>query len=457
MILSLSPINSRLQINLDKLNLTNSKLICNNITRQEDSNDTPSVLEVNSMNSLSSGQHQPKIKIFSFFAGIGFLDLGFEMAGIEVLYVNEVNSSFLSGYQYSRSKLGLSQPEYGYDCDDATNLLQCQKEERFRDLLTDARKDGSIVGFIAGPPCPDFSVGGKNRGGEGNNGKLTETYIEIICRYQPDLFLFENVKGLWSTAKHRLFYSTMRARLEQSGYLITDSLINALEYGAPQSRERVIAIGFRSELLPMKSSEELGSNFSWDSNKKNSIDRIFSYPWPKTNIFSENSSLTFPVEIPMDLTVQYWFEKNDVTHHPNSHHCFTPRAGLSRFLSVLEGDDSKKSYKRLHRWRYSPTACYGNNEVHLHPYQARRISVAEALAIQSLPPAFELPSTMSLTDMFKSTGNGVPFLAAKGIATTISEFLSVDSKPDLSLTINPNYHSQNSPQEKQLSLLDLAR
>ncbi len=42
-------------------------------------------------------------------------------------------------------------------------------------------------------------------------------------------------------------------------------------------------------------------------------------------------------------------------------------------------------YKRLHRWRYSPTACYGNNEVHLHPYKPRRISVAEALAIQSLP------------------------------------------------------------------------
>lgn len=409
------------------------------------------------MNLLSSGQHQPKIKIFSFFAGIGFLDLGFEMAGIEIVYVNEVNSSFLGGYQYSRSKLGLSQPEYGYDCDNATNLLQCQKEERFRDLLADARKDGSIVGFIAGPPCPDFSVGGKNRGYKGNNGQLTETYIEIICRYQPDFFLFENVKGLWSTAKHRLFYNKMRDRLEQGGYLITDSLINALEYGVPQSRERAIAIGFRSSLVSMKSSEELGYKFSWDSNKLFSMDRILSYPWPKTDLFAENSSLTCPIGIPIDLTLQHWFEKNDVTHHPNSHHCFTPRAGLSRFLSVLEGDDSKKSYKRLHRWRYSPTACYGNNEVHLHPYQARRISVSEALAIQSLSSAFELPSTMSLTDMFKSVGNGVPFLAAKGIATTITEFLSGNSKSDVSVTINPSYHSQSVHAGKQLSLLDLAR
>ncbi|MBE9201384.1 DNA cytosine methyltransferase [Nodularia sp. LEGE 06071] len=56
-----------------------------------------------------------------------------------------------------------------------------------------------------------------------------------------------------------------------------------------------------------------------------------------------------------------------------------------RFTAIDEGDVSNKSFKRPHRWRYSPTACYGNNEVHLHPYQVRRISVAEALAIQSLP------------------------------------------------------------------------
>ena len=397
------------------------------------------------------------MKIFSFFAGIGFLDLGFEMAGFDIAYVNEIEPSFLGGYQYSRRQMNLSQPEYGYEISDTASLLETGRVEKFRDLLTDAKKDGSLVGFIAGPPCPDFSVGGKNRGGGGENGKLTEIYVELICQYQPDFFLFENVKGLWSTAKHRLFYDRMRLRLEQNGYLITDSLINALEYGVPQSRERAIAIGFKSDLVSMKSIDELESQFPWDRNKLFSIDKIQSYPWSKTDRFRENSSLTCPVGIPVNLTVQYWFEQNDVNHHPNSHHCFTPRAGLSRFLSVLEGDDSKKSYKRLHRWRYSPTACYGNNEVHLHPYQARRISVSEALAIQSLPPEFELPAKMSLTDMFKSVGNGVPFLAAKGLATTINEFLSGNFRSDRSVAINPNYHLQIPRLEKQLSLLDLTR
>jgi DNA (cytosine-5)-methyltransferase 1 len=184
------------------------------------------------------------MKIFSFFAGIGFLDLGFEMAGFDIAYVNEINPSFLGGHQYSRSQMKLSQPEYGYDLCDAATLLDSERVTKFRALLIDAKKDGSLVGFIAGPPCPDFSVGGKNKGSGGENGKLTETYIELICRYQPDFFLFENVKGLWSTAKHRLFYDRMRSRLEQNGYVITDSLINALQYGVPQSRQRAIAIGF---------------------------------------------------------------------------------------------------------------------------------------------------------------------------------------------------------------------
>jgi DNA (cytosine-5)-methyltransferase 1 len=82
-----------------------------------------------------------------------------------------------------------------------------------------------------------------------------------------------------------------------------------------------------------------------------------------------------------------------------------------------------KSFKRLHRWRYSPTACYGNNEVHLHPYLPRRISVAEALALQSMPTKFALPTDMPLSKAFKTIGNGVPFLAALGLARSVRAVL----------------------------------
>ena len=172
-----------------------------------------------------------------------------------------------------------------------------------------------------------------------------------------------------------------------------------------------------------RAEEVLQESFIWDRYSTYPNREAFGYPWPRTSKFEEDSFLPQPHDIPVELTVEYWFRKNDVASHPNSIHFFRPKAGLKRFLTIDEGDDSKKSYKRLHRWRYSPTAAYGNNEVHLHPYKARRLSVAEVLAIQSLPKAFELPLDMTLTDMFKGSGNGVPFLAAKMLARTIKEVL----------------------------------
>ena len=110
--------------------------------------------------------------------------------------------------------------------------------------------------------------------------------------------------------------------------------------------------------------------------------------------------------------------------HPDAGRYFQPKAGLSKMLEIPEGDTNKKSYKRIHRWRYSPTVAYGNNEVHLHPYKARRLSVAEAMALQSLPREFSLPPDMTLTNCFKTIGNGVPFLMAEGVAATIRDYIS---------------------------------
>ena len=233
---------------------------------------------------------------------------------------------------------------------------------------------------------------------------------------KPDFFLFENVKGLYRTLKHREFFEHLKEQLMDVGYVLHERLINSIEYGAPQDRERIILLGFQNK--------NLTKSFNW-SGRLYPDRSAFGYNWPTTNEFVEDSTLVMPESLPEELTVDYWFRKNNVSEHVNAKHVFTARAGLVRFKAVAEGDDSKKSYKRLHRWRYSPTAAYGNNEVHLHPYKPRRITVAEALAIQSLPKEFELPSYMTLSNMFKTVGNGVPYLAAFGIAKSILEHLGI--------------------------------
>ena len=375
--------------------------------------------------------------IFSFFAGSGFLDLGFETSGFNIAYVNEIFSPFIAAYCHSREVLNLPSPEYGYDHGedaDVTKLITGIETQRLQELVKECRKSNNIVGFIGGPPCPDFSIGGKNRGRLGDNGKLSACYVELICRNLPDFFLFENVKGLWRTKKHRLFFESLKIQLQKAGYILTERLINAIEYGVPQDRERIILIGFKDNFL-----KDIGINheftFPWDNQILYHQEKVFAHPWRKHEPFKEDSILPCPNDIPQELTVESWFIKNDVLNHPNAKHCFQPRAGITRFATVDEGDDSKKSFKRLHRWRYSPTACYGNNEVHLHPYKIRRISVAEALAIQSLPANFVLPENMSLTNMFKTIGNGVPYLAAKALAQTILDFLGTGIKNTADLDI----------------------
>ncbi|MBE9235479.1 DNA cytosine methyltransferase [Anabaena aphanizomenioides LEGE 00250] len=371
------------------------------------------------------------ICIFSFFSGSGFLDLGFENTGYKIAYVNEIFPPFMSAYRYSREMLKLPQPEYGYhegEEADVSKLTQGNAAQKLNELVKDSRKSNNIIGFIGGPPCPDFSIGGKNKGHLGDNGKLSESYIELICQNLPDFFLFENVKGLWRTKKHRLFYESLKIKLQQSGYILTERLINAIEYGVPQDRDRIILIGFKNNFLNDMGIDDF--TFPWEEYILYPQNQVFAYSWNKTEPFKENSITYCPDNIPQELTVEYWFIKNNVLNHPNSKHYFHPRAGITKFLTIDEGDDSKKSFKRLHRWRYSPTACYGNNEVHLHPYKVRRISVSEALAIQSLPANFSLPENMSLTNMFKTVGNGVPYLAGKALAQSILDFLYIKKFSD---------------------------
>lgn len=363
--------------------------------------------------------------IFSFFTGAGFLDLGFEDAGFVPMMANEIDKNFSRVYRYSHEQMKRLMPKFDLQTGDVCAYLESDAKKReLHKQICEARKECSLVGFIGGPPCPDFSVAGKQAGSTGKNGRLSQVYIDIICENKPDFFVFENVKGLWKTAKHRAFFDSIVRQVQQSGYAIDYRLINALEYGAAQDRERIILVGVKKSLCRGRTDKNGNIiGFPWADFIRYSMDEIRSINWPKTDPFVENAIRDIPEGVPLELTVQDWFTRNDVEHHPNANDYFIPRAGLIKMKTFAEGDDSRKCYKRIHRWRFSPTAAYGNNEVHLHPYKARRMSVAETLAIQSLPKEFVLPPDIPLSAKFKTIGNGVPYVAAKGIANTLKAFL----------------------------------
>lgn len=365
--------------------------------------------------------------IFSFFTGAGFLDLGFEDAGFKTMMANEIDPDFSQVYLYSRKKMKKPLPKYGLQTGDVCSYLEDDaKRKELAKRVREAKKENALVGFIGGPPCPDFSIAGKQAGSTGKNGRLSQIYVDLICSNNPDFFVFENVKGLWKTAKHRAFFDAIVKQLKEHNYAVDYRLINALEYGAPQDRERIILMGVKVNRCAGHVDVKTGqiTDFPWQRFIKYKMEKVRAANWPATDAFEENVSREMPAGIIPELTVEYWFEKNQVSTHPNANDFFVPRAGLAKMVVIPEGDDSKKCFKRIHRWRYSPTAAYGNNEVHLHPYKARRMSVAETLAIQSLPKKFALPPDISLSSKFKTIGNGVPYVAALGIAKTLKKFLT---------------------------------
>lgn len=392
--------------------------------------------------------------VISFFTGAGFLDYGFEKAGFRVDMINEYDKDFLEGYRHSRKVMKSPRPRYGHhlgsiedmsgeeqfeetvyrrvpgsDAEHGDELIgpfmavpevmtmvkpKGRFADRLADIVSDIRFGGRKVGFVGGPPCPDFSIGGKQGGEEGDHGRLTEVYFKQITTILPDFFVFENVEGLWKTKRHRAFYDRMKKSAEEAGYVLHDRLIDAVEYGVGQSRSRIFLVGLRNG--------DPNAVFPWEDSMIYPKS-VLNGAWPTVEPFLENSDTPFPANltVPQELTVEHWFQRNRVYDHPNSDMAFTPKS--DKFAVVPEGMTDHKSFKRLHRWRYSPTACYGNNEVHLHPYMPRRISVAEALALQSMPPEYALPEKMPLSKCFKTIGNGVPFLAAKGLAESVKTML----------------------------------
>lgn len=351
------------------------------------------------------------IPILSYFSGGGFLDLGFELEDFNVIWSNEISTEISKIYNS-----GLSST--------LNKKVQISSNESISDIQISLLKnnvlskiDSRIWGIIGGPPCPDFSVGGKNRGRNGERGKLSQTYVEHICELQPPFFVFENVKGLIKTKKHQEFFMELIGILHKNGYAIDYKLLNALDYGIPQDRERIIMIGIKKDLYKEIFSKEYkgGLNwFSWPVAKYPNAKEVFDW----THINDPEILKTIPDELKVGT---YIMDQERLRMIPNSGEFFRPKS--SKFFEIVEGDTSRKSFKKLHRNRYSPTAAYGNNEVHLHPEQKRRLSVREALRIQTVPDSYVINGEVSLSTKFKVIGNGVPVKLANIIAYAVKEFL----------------------------------
>lgn len=355
----------------------------------------------------------PPIPVLSFFTGGGFLDIGFEKAGFSTAWSNEYNPAIADLHDHAYTSWRRSS-------DPTAAEVRIKNRKSIREItaptILDEAFGGTVpelFGAVGGPPCTDFSKGGANAGGAGSAGRLTGVYVKRLRTLRPAFFVLENVPGLARHPGHLAYFRRKKAELAQD-YWVHERILSALELGVPQDRDRLFLIGIRKDL------DGANRSFTWPEDKRYTGAK--NLPWPRE--VKPGQAVEKPAEIPDALTVHAAFGAGaSMEDLPNGKEWYKPYS--SKFTEVPEGRVANKSFKRLHRYRYSPTAWYGNQEVHLHPTEPRRLSVREALRLQTVPDTYALPEDEPLSSKFRLVCNGVPVRLAERVAASVKSHLGL--------------------------------
>lgn len=176
-----------------------------------------------------------RFTFIDLFAGIGGIRLPFSEMGYKCVFSSE------------------------WDKHAQTTYLANFGEMPFGDICKESTKrfiPDSFDLLLAGFPCQAFSIMGKMKGFEDTRGTLFFEVASLLKRHKPKAFLLENVKQL-TTHDHGRTFKTILAALDELGYSYKWAVLNALDFGVPQKRERVIIVGFRDQGLI----EEFDFNF----------------------------------------------------------------------------------------------------------------------------------------------------------------------------------------------------
>ncbi len=317
--------------------------------------------------------------VLDLFAGCGGLSLGFEAAGYKTI-----------GYEMNVAAAETYRQNLNGDCH-AIKL----------DLDFEYPQAEIIVG---GPPCQPFSVGGHQKGIEDARDGFP-IFIDAVKKLQPKVFMFENVRGLLYTNKW--YFELVIEELRKLGYLIDFKLLNAVNYGVPQNRERLFVFGHRTKF-----------NFPKQHPKKITVqeaigDIMYTVP-------SESKFLTAS----MDKYVAKYEKASDCVNPRDLYPEKPARTLTCRNLAGATGDMQR---------------------VKLEDGRRRRLLHREAARLQSFPDWFQFSGNE--TQQYNQIGNAVPPLLAYQLALslkecyqteelyTASEIIEHDLKPNHELTL----------------------
>jgi DNA (cytosine-5)-methyltransferase 1 len=333
------------------------------------------------------------MKLATFFAGAGGLDLGFSKAGFDVIWANEYDKSIWETYEKNHKGVYLD-------------------KRSITDIPTDEVPE--CDGIIGGPPCQSWSEAGAMRGIGDKRGQLFYDFIRILADKQPKFFLAENVSGML-LATHGNALENIKSMFRECGYNLSFKMLNVSNYGVPQDRKRVFFVGYRTDL---------GIEFE--------------FPTPTT--LENKIPLSKAIGDLKDSVLAA--QKGNIT---NGEDCL-----ISNHEYMTGGFSTiYMSRNRVRTWdEVSFTIQAGGRHAPCHPQAPtfqfveqnirifvpgkeelyRRLSVRECARVQTFPDNFKF-YYKNIADAYKMIGNAVPVRMANVLAKKILEDLQkVESK-----------------------------
>jgi len=319
----------------------------------------------------------------SVFCGGGGLDLGFAAAGFKPLFSSDVIPAFCDTIHQNLTK----------HITEAHDINELSGGEVL------SRLDSKIDVVIGGPPCQSFSILGSRKSTNDPRGKLVYEYARFIKEIGPKAFLFENVPGILTVNKGKDWQELLAFFESETGYHIKWTKLNAVWFGVPQIRQRVVAVGFRDK--------DASARFEWPERK-------YSESWEKPELGllpARQSGLAFEA----------------IASLPNHILRVHSERVATRYSEIPPGDRDRKDHTdRVHPKRPSGTVLVGSGagggRPFIHPREHRHITVREAARLQSFPDWWVFAG--GPTSAYRQVGNAVPPLMAKAVAHAIAKALN---------------------------------
>lgn len=358
------------------------------------------------------------------FAGAGGLSLGFEQAGFDIAAAVEIDPIHCATHEYNF-------PKTKTICASVVDLTGAEVRE------IAGIKDKEIDVVFGGAPCQGFSMIGK-RAFDDTRNQLVSHFVRLVRELQPRYCVFENVKGL-TLGKHAQFLTELVEELGTSGYkvLLPYQVLNAANYGVPQSRERLFLIAARNDQVMPEYPSKFASGVSVhdaiadlpdaDRFRELAISDAVKTSWTTESQYAQR--LRGMLQDETDYSYTRVFDQDLLTCSLLTEHTEISKA---RFLATPPGKTEAISrFLRLDPNGLCNTLRAGTDSARgahtsprpIHPQHARVLTVREAARLHSYPDWFRLHATK--WHGFRQIGNSVPPLLGRAVASSVMNALGL--------------------------------